>query len=254
VVSFYGWDTGSGTKIKNELFETAKVVTCLSEDMRDDLVNMGCPRDKTRKVPLCIDTRNFRYKERDPEPEETVRILTVARFAEKKGLKYAVRAIADLDTEREIRYSIAGDGERRDQIEELIEEVGAEDRIDLLGWQSQERISELMNESHLFLLPSVTTESGGKEGTPTVLLEAQYSGLPVVSTYHAGIPEIVKDGKSGILVPERDVESLTEALNNLIEIPNQWGEMGRSGRKYVEENHSIESVTDDLLDIYRGVK
>lgn len=255
VVSFYGNDASqvprSNPSIYGELFTEASVVTCLSEDMRSDLVDVGCPPNKTRVVPLCVDPEKFQYHDRTLNPEEPVRIGTVARFVEKKGLKYAIEAVAKLDTDRKIQYSIAGDGERRPELERQIARYDAEDRIELLGWQSQEEVAELMDRSHLFLLPSVTAANGDKEGTPTVLLEAQSAGLPIVSTRHAGIPEIVSDGETGLLVPERNVNALSDALIELISRSDEWGEMGRQGRTYIEENHSIDSITDELIEIYR---
>jgi colanic acid/amylovoran biosynthesis glycosyltransferase len=257
MVSFYGADVSrapiSNPSIYDELFDDMTIATCLSEDMRTDLVDLGCPANKTRKVPLCVDTKKFQYKERDLNPGEPIKILTVARFVEKKGLEYAIKAVSELDTEREIQYSIAGDGKKREELKNLMKNLGVEDRIKLLGWQTQEQISDLMDESHLFLLPSVTASSGDKEGTPTVLLEAQATGLPIVSTYHAGIPEIVDDGNAGILVPERDVESLTDALEELAQHPERWSSMGRSGREYIGEEHSIDSVSERLLDIYESI-
>jgi colanic acid/amylovoran biosynthesis glycosyltransferase len=257
VVSFYGYDASriprSNPSVYEELFNEAAAITYLSENMRDDLVEVGCPPNKARKIPLCIDTAKFRYRERKPAPREPIRLLTVARLVEKKGIKYGIKAVAELDLDRRIRYSIAGDGKKRSELERLINEIDAGDRVDLLGWQSHEQISELMDESHLFLLPSVTARDGDKEGTPTVLLEAQAAGLPVVSTVHAGIPEIVVDGDSGILVPERNVQSLVDALDRLIREPDRWPEMGRKGRNYIQQKHSIDAVAEELLDVYQSI-
>jgi colanic acid/amylovoran biosynthesis glycosyltransferase len=152
-----------------------------------------------------------------------------------------------------VTYSIAGDGPRRERLENRIAELGAGDRIEILGWQTQEEISELMADAHVFLLPSVTAENGDKEGTPTVLLEAQAAGLLVVSTTHAGIPEIVSDGEEGLLVPERDVTALVDALETLLGQPERWPEMGQAGREYVEAHHSVDSVTERLLTVYRDI-
>lgn len=255
IVSFYGYDVSyvprSNTDVYDTLFNKVDAITCLSEDMEKDLRDLDAPAEKIHKVPLCIDTSKFEYKERQLNPDEPINILTVARFVEKKGLQYAVKAVANLNVDRKISYTIAGDGERREQIEELIEKLGVSDRIELVGWKTQEEITQLMNDAHLFLLPSVTAENGDKEGTPTVLLEAQSAGLPVISTTHAGIPEIVDDGNTGILVPERDATALTNALRELIDHSDQWPEMGRTGRSNIETHHSIENVVDELLDLYR---
>lgn len=257
IVSFYGSDVSraprSNTDVYDTLFNKVDAITCLSEDMEKDLRDLGAPAEKIHKVPLCIDTSKFEYKERQLNPNEPINILTVARFVEKKGLQYAVRSVAKLNPDRKISYTIAGNGERREQIKELIEKLGVSDRIELVGWKTQKEITQLMNDAHLFLLPSVTAESGDKEGTPTVLLEAQSAGLPVISTTHAGIPEIVDDGDTGILVPERDATALTNALRELIDHSDQWPEMGRTGRSNIETHHSVENVVDELLDLYRTV-
>jgi colanic acid/amylovoran biosynthesis glycosyltransferase len=257
IVSFYGYDVSSvphsNPDVYNTLFKKVDAITCLSEEMKEDLTDLGAPPEKIYKIPLCIDVNNFEYKERELEPNEPLNIFTVSRFVEKKGLQYAIKAVANLNVDRQISYTIAGDGERREQIEDLIDELEVGDRIELLGWQTQDEITQLMMDAHLFLLPSVTAENGDKEGTPTVLLEAQSAGLPIVSTTHAGIPEIVDDGNAGILVPERDAMALTNALRELIDHSDRWPEMGRAGRSNIEAHHSIEVVVYELLDLYRTV-
>lgn len=257
VVSFYGWDASQKLRddpnCYDELFEKADAVTVLSEDMRSDLTESGCARNKTHIQPLCIDTNKFSYKPSEYDGEGSIRLLTVARFVEKKGIEYALQAVAELSESYDIDYSIAGDGENRDKIESLISELGISDSVRLLGWQPQSKIAELMHNSHLFVLPSVTAENGDKEGTPTVLLEAQSRGLPVVSTYHAGIPEIVIDGETGKLVPERDSDALVDAIQELINRSDDWPQMGRKGRDHVKSNHSIEAASENLLNLYNSI-
>ena len=258
VVSFYGADASQRLRVNpdryEDLFSNADAITVLSEDMRSDLVNAGCPVSKTHIQPLCIDTTEFPFRPRQREDDESVNILTVARFVEKKGLEYVLRAVAEVAETHDVTYRIAGDGERRDQIESLIADLNLEDTVELLGWCKQSEIVDLMHDSHLFVLPSVTAANGNKEGTPTVLLEAQATGLPVVSTYHAGIPEIVDDGDSGLLVPERDADALTEAIETLVRDDSQWGPMGRRGRELIEQNHSIKTVSSDLLELYQSLR
>jgi len=257
VVSFYGVDASNHLRNNQNrydaVFDRADAITVLSEDMRSDLVKAGCPAEKTHIQPLCIDVDKFPYRSRSRDSDEPIHVATVGRFVEKKGVEYALRAVAEVADTHRVKYSIAGDGERRDRIESLIVELGLEDTVDLLGWQSQSEIVDLMHDAHLFLLPSVTAEQGDKEGTPTVLLEAQATGLPVISTHHAGIPEIVADGESGILVPERDVDALVKAIATLVRDPKQRERMGIQGRERIEQNHAIEVVCTDLLDLYQSI-
>ena len=101
------------------------------------------------------------------------------------------------------------------------------------------------------LAPSVTSQNGDCEGIPVAIVEALAWGLPVLSTLHSGIPEVIQDGESGFLVPERDTEALAEKLEYLIEHPELWPEMGRKGRKYVEEHYDIDKLNDRLVEIYQ---
>ena len=108
-----------------------------------------------------------------------------------------------------------------------------------------------MNESHIFILSSITAKDGDQEGQGLVLQEAQAMGLPILSTYHNGIPEGVVDKKSGFLVPERDVDALADRLNYLIEHPNTWQDMGKTGREFVEKKYDIKKLNQKLVEIYQ---
>ena len=125
------------------------------------------------------------------------------------------------------------------------------DNIKLLGWKTQAEVADLLKASDILLAPSVTTENGEEEGIPGVIMEAFAQGLPVVSTYHAGIPEVVKDGESGFLVAERDVDALAERLERLIEHPELRFAMGQNGRRFVEEHYDVDKLNDRLVRIYQ---
>lgn len=254
VVSFYGYDVkealGRHPRRYGPLFDAADAVTVLSEDMREKIEDAGCPPSKTTKVPLCVDTSTFAFSERTGGADDRIELVSVARLVEKKGLAYAVDAVARLADEYDVRYRIAGDGDLRSDLEERIRARGLDGQVELLGWVEQAAVSDLLAAGDVFLLPSVTARSGDEEGTPTVLLEAQARGLPVVSTYHSGIPEIVADGRSGLLAPERDADALARKLRTLFDHPELWGEMGRNGRQYVEEVHAVDTVTERLERLY----
>ena len=107
------------------------------------------------------------------------------------------------------------------------------------------------------LLTNITAQNGDTEGgAPVAILEVQATGLPVISSYHADIPEVVVDGKSALLAPERDVETLAKHLWYLVEHPDVWGAMGRAGREHVEQEYGCDGagweVGRDLRCIMRG--
>jgi colanic acid/amylovoran biosynthesis glycosyltransferase len=119
--------------------------------------------------------------------------------------------------------------------------------VSLLGAADGDLVRRKMAAADLFMLPSVTATDGDQEGIPVSLMEAQAGGLPVLSTVHSGIPELVADGKSGFLVPERNVEALASRLTYLCEHPNSWLHMGQEGRKIVESRFNIELSNRDLV-------
>jgi colanic acid/amylovoran biosynthesis glycosyltransferase len=114
-------------------------------------------------------------------------------------------------------------------------------------------VREKIAQAHLFLLPSVTGSDGDQEGIPVSLMEAQACGLPVVSTRHSGIPELVHDGKSGLLADERDVPGIANAIIWLIEHSEEWINMGKEGRKIVEANFNIHTLNQELVSLYEQV-
>lgn len=139
------------------------------------------------------------------------------------------------------------------KLKSLVERLELKNKVEFLGYVADERLYELYSNSHIFLLPSVTSEKGDREGQGLVIQEAQASGLPVVSTLHNGIPEGVRKGESALLVPERDVDALAEKLEYLIENPERWIEMGRAGRRFVEKKYDIKKLNDKLEEIYQGL-
>jgi colanic acid/amylovoran biosynthesis glycosyltransferase len=135
----------------------------------------------------------------------------------------------------------------------MIDELDLGEQVKLVGPKSQEEVIALLQDAHLFVTPSVTAASGDQEGIPNVLKEAMAMGIPVVSTRHSGIPELVQDGVSGLLAPERDSEALAERLACLIDHPEKWAAMGRAGRQHVESEFDSDKLNKELVDLYLQV-
>ena len=204
---------------------------------------------------MGIDCQKFTFTPRQPHPDGQIRLVTIARLVEKKGIEYSIRAVAKLSQiDPNLKYNIVGDGELRESLECLIQELDVGDTIKLLGWKDSKEIIKILNSAHIFLAPSVTSHNGELEGIPVVLMEAMAMGLPVVSTQHSGIPELVEDGVSGFLVPERDSEALAEKINYLIQHPDIWVQMGKEGRLQVEKFHNIDRLNERLIEIYQKLE
>ena len=154
----------------------------------------------------------------------------------------AVRLLLDRGVRAE--YRVFGDGPLRERLTALAGELGLGDRVVFEGRQGQEAVREGLDRADVLVAASVTAADGDEEGIPNVLKEAMASGMPVVGTRHAGIPELVDDGISGWLVPERDEAQLAEALVRLAAEPERWPAMGRAGRAKVEREYDIHRLND----------
>lgn len=260
VVSFRGHDYSSmprlfGPAMYRELFDRADAILAVCRYAATRLEDLGCPPEKIITHFSGTNVRDFAFRERLPVAGRPIRLLSVARLEESKGLEYALRAVSRLTGEHQIdaHYSIVGGGSLRPQLESLAASLGLGDRVTFHGPQNRSRVSELMDQHDLFVLPSVTTHDGGQEGIPGTVREAMACGMPVISTQHAGIPELVEDGVSGYLVPERDVDRLARRLLELARQPESWSGMGRSGRRRVECDFNIDILNQRLEAIYRHV-
>jgi colanic acid/amylovoran biosynthesis glycosyltransferase len=260
VVSFYGHDVSAfprerGRGVYAPLFREASAVASLSAHMDGRLRALGCRAALLRRVPLAVDPDEFRAPARPrPTAGGAVRLLTVARLTEKKGIAYALRALAAVaGAHPAVRYDVVGDGPLRGELEVLAGQLGVGDRVRFLGARDGAYVRDAMRAADLFVLPSVTAADGDEEGTPTVLLEAASCGLPVLATRHAGIPELVLEGRSALLVPERDAGALAHALRRLLDAPERWAAMSEAGREHVRRTHAVPLVAARLEALYDEV-
>ena len=255
ITSFYGFDAAiADSTTYLELFNTADKITVLSNDMKNDMLALGCPEENIIIHHLGVDLDKFSYTQRYVNPNEKAIFLCVGRFVEKKGITYAIKAFSRLLIEyKNVELRIIGDGGMKKEIEDLIFRLKLQKNVILLGSYTHTGIIDEMHRSHIFLLPSITAENGDKEGTPTVLMEAQATGMPVLSTYHAGIPEVVINGKTGYLVEEKNIDSLYEKMKYIVEQPKIWNKLGKNGRNHIKENYNISNQVEKLEYIYKDV-
>ncbi len=259
ITTFHGYDMssfviGNGDNVYKRLFLDGDLFLPISNYWKRKLIRLGCNEKKIIVHHMGINLEKFKFSERKKQSEKNIRILTVGRLVEKKGHKYAIQAIAKIIKKyKNIEYIIAGDGPFRCKLEDLILKLGIKSYIKFLGAVEQNKVLKLYQQAHIFILSSITASNGDQEGIPVVLMEAQATGLPIISTYHTGIPEVVVDGKSGFLVPEKDVDVLAEKLEYLIEHPEICPDIGRYGRKFVEEHYDINKLNQRLAAIYQNL-
>jgi colanic acid/amylovoran biosynthesis glycosyltransferase len=196
----------------------------------------------------------FEFKVRRFQPGKTIRLLSVARMNEKKGLRYAIEAVARLrNSGKDVHYTIIGEGPLRSALEQQIAEHGIGACVSMPGMKPHAQVLSEIHNSHIMLAPSITAANGDHEGIPNALKEAMATGMPVLSTWHSGIPELVSDQKSGFLVPEKDVDSLEDRLRKLIDHPDLWPRMGEAGRSIVENDYDIHALNARLFELYKGL-
>ncbi|MFQ5706398.1 MAG: glycosyltransferase [bacterium] len=259
VTSFYGYDMSRLPRDQQwcdrlkQLFQYGDLFLVEGPHMQKGLEGLGCAAHKIRLQPIGLDLKQYKFNPRTaPKTDSPTRILFCGRFVEKKGLQYGLQAVqAVIDEFPDVEFRVIGDGEQKSNLDRFVRKNGLKERVTFLGYQPHAEVLAEMQQAHLLLQPSVTAADGDSEGgAPTVLLEAQALGLPVLSTRHADIPNVVQDGKSGILVPERDARALANALKSLLGNPNSWTAMGHAGREYVERFHNLEPLTQKLESYY----
>ncbi|MGG6137217.1 glycosyltransferase [Pantoea allii] len=197
------------------LFQQSELMLPISHLWQNKLIEMGCPPEKIHVTRMGIEPEKFNFQPRDAF-HKPLRIVSVARLTEKKGLDVAVKASAILKQRGgQFQYTIIGNGDQDQMMRDFIAHEEMDDCVTMPGFKPQEEIRKALNEADIFLLPSKTAADGDMEGIPVALMEAMAVGLPVVSTFHSGIPELIEHNVSGWLVKEDDAEALADTLLKL---------------------------------------
>ena len=221
----------------------------ISEFIKEKLLEKGFPSEKILVHHIGVDTETFQ-----PEPNvlrEPV-VLFVGRLVEKKGCEYLIRAMAKVQAVMpEVELVVIGDGPLRNGLEKLAE--SSLQRYRFLGVQPPQVVRSWMNRAMVFSVPSVTAESGDSEGLGVVFAEAQAMGLPVVSSATGGIPEVVAHGKTGFLASERDWNSLSEYILQLLKNHNLWQCFSFEGKERVAAIFDQRKLSKSQEDIYQAV-
>jgi colanic acid/amylovoran biosynthesis glycosyltransferase len=238
------------------------VGTCflaMSNDMRDDLVSLGCPPEKIRVHYHGINLQRFPRLVRPAAPE-TVRVLFVGSLGdERKGVEDVIRAFAQAAHDRpHLELRLVGTGRLQDRFAALARELGVAGRVAFAGYVQHPELWREYQAAQIFCHPSVTPPDGDKEGIPGTIVEAMATGLPVVTTRHAGIPEMALDGEHGFVVAEHDVAALARGIGRLADDPElrtrlggQAAERAAACGDAVRQTAALEAIYDDVLAAHR---
>lgn len=181
-------------------------------------------------------------------PSTTPLLLAVGQLKEKKGFAHLLCACRLLkDQGYDFQCHIVGEGPDRQALASQIQQLGLGETVTLCGALPHQAVIDQYRGADIFVLPCVTSQDGDRDGIPNVILEAMAMELPVVSTRHSGIPEVVLDGQNGLLVPPADDTALAQALAKLLEDGNGRNQLGQRGRQTVIESFSVEKNVERLL-------
>ncbi len=264
VASFYGSDiwaqAGDGHFREgfDRLSRSASLFLVEGPAMAEKVLGLGAPERIVRVLRLGIDTTAIPFLPRSPDPDGRVVVLMAGRPVEKKGHWYGLLAFERICRDfphAVLRMIIGGRTPRENEhivlMRRFIEQKGIVDRVEWSGFLSYDRYLEAIRSAHIFLQPSVMAEDGDAEGgAPVTITELSASGMPVVATRHCDIPQIVLDGRSGLLAAERDVEELAALLARVCASPQDWEAMGRAGRAHVEKGFDIRKQVKELERLY----
>lgn len=266
VATFYGKDVNylpqtrpKWAKRYKELFAQISLVLCEGSHMGRCLERWGCPSNKIQVLHLGVEVDQIAFRPRHWNRDEPFRVLIAASFREKKGIPYALEAIGQLQDEvKGVEITIIGDASKdprshpeKEKILSVLKRYRLESHTRMLGYQPYSVLFEEAYKHQVFISPSVTAADGDTEGgAPVTIIEMAATGMPIVSTTHCDIPEVVLHGKTGLLAPERDATALCECLRWFVRNSEHWRHMLEAGRSHIEEQYDIKKQVHKLRDIY----
>jgi glycosyltransferase involved in cell wall biosynthesis len=242
VVHFHGYDASVREVVEahnnyHDVFQYATKIIAVSRKMEEMLMEIGCPKEK------------LIYNVYGPQPGflevrptfEKKQFIAIGRFTDKKAPYYTILAFHKaVEKHPEAKLIMAGDGQLLNTCKNLVKHLGIESRVEFTGVITPAKYQEILSESLAFVQHSITAENGDMEGTPLAILEASAAGLPVISTYHAGIPDVIIDNKTGLLCNEHDVDSMSANIISLLDNHSFAKELGTAGKKNIQDNFSMQ--------------
>ena len=230
----------------------ARIIT-KSEFQRNLLISQGY--DKTKIVTMYggINLKNIPFIRRKIN-EEDIRIISAARFVEKKGFETTLNFFYEVRKKYcSAKLTLIGNGKEKEQIKALIQKLNLTHSVKVLDFMEHHSFIKELYDHHIFVLPSKTAKNGNREGIPNVIKEAMASGMPVISTYHAGIPELIEDGETGFLVDENDCNGIAKKFEWILKNNRKTFEICSNARMCVEKKFDSIKNTNKLELLYDKV-
>lgn len=257
IVSFHGYDASFLLEDEKyhrqlqEVFDYGNLIA-VSKYMANKLISAGANPGKLSVIYYGVPVED-KFVIRKPVNEkikndEEITLLQISGFEEKKGHFYTLNAFRELLKHyQNCKLMLGGKGSLLNDIKNLCKELNLQDKVFFLGAIEPEEVFEVMKKADMFLHHSVTAKSGDKEGIPNVIMEAMATGLPVVSTYHSGIPELIEDGIDGYLVEEKNVPQYVEKIKQALESGES---LSSNARAKILDKFNLEKQNRKIIELY----
>ena len=254
VVQFYGHDVSRlpqkfGWKLRyKRLFKHMDRAIAITDDMKKSLIRLGFDEDQISIIKLSVDVENIAFKHRT---EAGPKLMMVGRCVEKKGFIYALKALKTIVERRpSVSLDLYGDGELLPELKSFVRKHGLSESVNFHGFTANDKVFEALYEHDILLVPSVQAKDGDREGLPQTTVEGMATGIPVIASTHAGLPELVLDEETGLLVPTRDAEAISNAVHKLLDQPELASKISWNGRRMVEQEHNVKNQVKQTEDLY----
>ncbi len=233
------------------LFRSAAAIIAVSRHMHEHLLALGSPRDRTFHICYGVDMDRF---DGNRKPAQAPHFLAIGRFVEKKAPHLMILAFAKvLQKVPDARLTMIGDGRLWGACVQLVKALGLSGSVDLTGARDHDQVAGSLHMCTAFVQHSVTAMDGDSEGTPVAVLEALASGVPVIATRHAGIPDVVQHEVNGLLCDELDIDTMASNMLRVIAEPEFAAALGRSGRETAMRDFPLQGQIAKLRSVLERV-
>lgn len=257
IVNFYGYDVIrlprelGWMRRYRKLQKNMDWAIAGSEDMKHNLIKLGFNGEKITTIKLAVNTDQIEFVQRE---KAAPKLMMVGRVVEKKGFIYAIQAVSRLKKKLpDIELHIYGDGELLPLLKDEVLNLNLENQVHFHGFTSNKEVIKQLYHHDILLVPSVQAEDGDREGIPQTTVEGMATGIPVIASTHAGLPELVKNKETGMLIPERDPSAIEYAVLELADTPSLVKKLSYNGRQEVEKEHNINRQVRKTEELYQKV-
>jgi len=260
ITTFHGYDAHFKNKqdlkfLKqryNLLLKASDYLTVNTAYLGKKVEALGGIANRIKVIPMGVDLEFFKPQiEKRISDNAAIKLISIGRLIELKGFEYAIRSVKIIvDKGYNVVYTIIGDGVEKDKLQRIIDELRLSNIVRLVGVKNQQDIKYLLDESHVFLMSSITDQSNRAEAQGVVTIEAQAMGLPVVAFRSGGVPYTVIENETGFLVNERDIDGYAQKVMKLIDDRNLYNTMSHSAKEFVLNNFSTKDLAKAFFKLY----